>query len=109
MPIPDTAKEIIEAMPRAFQPEKAQGLRATYQLELSGEGGGTWVMEIADGRCQVREGRADAPDGTLTMAANDYVALAKGELDVMGAFMSGRIQFQGDLGLAAKLPSLFKR
>ena len=107
MPIPDTAKEIIEAMPRAFQPEKAQGLRATYQLELSGEG--TWVMEIADGRCQVREGRADAPDGTLTMAANDYVALAKGELDVIRAFMSGRIQFQGDLGLAAKLPSLFKR
>ena len=109
MPIPDTAKEIIEAMPRAFQPEKARGLRATYQLELSGEGGGTWVMEIADGHCQVREGRADAPDGTLTMAASDYVALAKGELDVIRAFMSGRIKFQGDLSLAAKLPTLFER
>ena len=45
MPIPDTAKEAIEALPLVFQPDKAKGMNATFQFELTGEGGGTWVAK----------------------------------------------------------------
>ncbi len=72
MSLPDTAKEIIEAMPNAFVPERAKGLKATYQFELTGEGGGNWVIEIADQQCQVREEVAAEPDATISLAATYY-------------------------------------
>jgi len=107
--IPDTAREIIEAMPTAFRPEKAQGLHIVYQFELSGEGGGTWAVEIADGQCRVKEGGVSNPDLTLMMSAADYVAMVKGELDPIKAFMSGKVKARGDLSLAPKLLILFQR
>ncbi len=109
MPIPDTAKEIIEAMPSAFVPERAKGIKATYQFELTGEGGGNWVIEIADQQCQVREEVADKPDATISLAAADYVALVKGELDAMGAFMQGKLKVKGNISLAMKALNLFQR
>jgi putative sterol carrier protein len=107
--IPDTAKEIIEAMPAAFDPEKAPDLEATFQFELSGEGGGTWVIDIANGSCEVREGPVESPSVIIGMSAADYVAMAKKELDQIKAFMAGRIQVKGDINLALKFDSLFPR
>jgi putative sterol carrier protein len=109
MPTPDTAKEIIEAMPNAFVPERAKGLKATYQFELTGDGGGNWVIEIADQQCQVREEVADKPDATISLAAADYVALVKGELDAMGAFMQGKLKVKGNISLAMKALNIFQR
>jgi putative sterol carrier protein len=109
MSVPDTAKEIIEAMPNAFVPERAKGLKAIYQFELTGEGGGNWVIEVADQQCQVREEVAAEPDATMILAATDYVALVKGELDAMGAFMKGKLKVKGNINLAMKALNLFQR
>jgi putative sterol carrier protein len=108
MRIPDTAKEIIEAIPSAFLPERAEGLKATYQFELTGEGGGNWVLEIANQQCQVKEGVVADPDATISLAAADYVALVKGEIDAMRAFMMGRIKVKGNVGLTMKFLNLFQ-
>lgn len=106
--VPNTPKEIMEAMPSVFNSEKAQGLKATFQFELSGEGGGTWVVDIADGKCQVREGNAESPNVVIGMSVEDYVAMAKGQLEAMRAFMAGKIKVKGDVNLAAKIPTLFQ-
>lgn len=108
MPIPDTAKEIMKTLHLAFQPDKAKGMDATFQFELTGEGGGTWVAKIADGQCTVTEGGLDNPSATISMEAADYVAIAQGKLDMAKAFMSGKIKVKGDMGLIMKLPDLFK-
>jgi putative sterol carrier protein len=108
MQIPETAKEIIEALPLAFQPDQAKGMDATFQFELTGEGGGTWVAKIADGQCTVTEGGIDHPSATIGMEAADYVAIAQGKLDMARAFMGGKIKVKGDMGLIMKLPDLFK-
>ena len=108
MQIPDTAKEIVEALPLAFQPDKAKGMDATFQFELTGEGGGTWAAKIADDQCTVTEGGIDNPSATIRMGAADYVAIAQGKLDMAKAFMSGKIKVKGDMGLIMKLPDLFK-
>lgn len=109
MPVLDTAKEIIEAMPSAFLPERAEGLKATCQFELTGEEGGNWVLEIANQQCQVKEGVVAAPDATISLAAADYVAMVKGELDVMRSFMKGRLKVKGNMGLVMKVLDLFQR
>ena len=102
-----TAKELFDAMPDNFKPEKAAGLNATVQFNLSGDNGGTWAVKVADGKCTVTEGPAESPTLTISMDAADYVAMVKGDLPAMNAFMQGKIKLQGDMGLAMKFQNLF--
>ncbi len=108
MTIPDTAQEIFAQMPAYFQPAAAGNDRAKLQFNLSGEGGGTWSLEVADGQCRTHEGPAANPDLTLSLAASDFLALITGELDATKAVMTGRIRFKGNIGLGTKLLKWFK-
>ena len=103
------AAEIFEQMPEAFLAEKAGDLRATFQFNLSGEGGGDWAVAVAGGTCTVTEGKADKPDVTISMAADDFVKMTSGELQPIVAFMQGKIKLQGDMNLAIKVQELFSR
>jgi putative sterol carrier protein len=107
--IPDTPAEIFAGMPGAFRPEVARDLKATFQFELTGEEGGTWSLSMADGQCTMKEGVSDTPDVTLVMDASDYVAMIKGDLNAIAAFMAGKIKLTGDVRLAMRLPDLFQR
>ena len=71
------AKEVIEALPGAFLPDKAGDIKALVQFTLTGDGGGSWAMEVADGKCDVREETTPQPDVTLTMDAADFEVLLK--------------------------------
>ncbi|MDX1384019.1 MAG: SCP2 sterol-binding domain-containing protein [Thermoanaerobaculia bacterium] len=106
----DTAtavKEIFDAMPERLNPKTAEGLDCIIQHDLGGDGGGQWYATIKDGACGVTEGSHDSPTMTITMEAADFVALTRGDLDGMSAFMSGKLRIGGDMGLAMKLQSLF--
>ena len=51
----------------------------------------------------------DGPaDTTIQIALEDLIAMAKGALDPMMAFMTGKMKIQGDIGLAQKLAPLLK-
>ncbi len=102
-------QKIFEAMPGAFLPEKAGNAKALIQLDLTGKDGGKWIVDVADGKCQVREEAIPQPDVTVTMDANDYVALTKGQLDPIPAFMGGKIKVTGNVGMVMKLLQWFKR
>ena len=101
------AAEIFAGMPQAFQADKAGDLRATFQFNLSGEGGGNWAVKVADGACTVVQGQADKPNVTIGMLAGDYVRMTAGELQPVVAFMQGKIKLQGDMNLAMRLQELF--
>lgn len=101
-------KQIFDNMPSSLNESAAQGMDATIQYDLTGDGGGKHYTVIKDGACTVHEGAADSPTMTVTMDANDFVAMTNGELDGMSAFMSGKLRVAGDMGLAMKLQSLFK-
>jgi len=45
-------------------------------------------------------------DCTIQISTEDLVALSKGELNPMMAFMSGKIKIDGDMSVAMKLQSL---
>ena len=101
--------EAIEALPRAFLPDKARNAKALFQLDLTGDDGGPWIVDVADGKCQVRQGVASQPDATLTMDAHDFVALFNNKLDPVQAFMAGKIKVAGNLGLVMQLLNWFQR
>lgn len=103
------AKDLIEAMPAAFLPDRAGDARALIQLDLTGEGGGPWLLDIADGECQVRAEQGSQPDVTVTMAAEDFAALYNNQLNPVQAFMGGRIKVAGNVGLVMQLLNWFDR
>ena len=102
------AKEVIEALPGAFLPDKAGDIKALVQFTLTGDGGGAWAMEVADGKCDVREETTPQPDVTLTMDAADFVALVNNQLNPVQAFMGGKIKVTGNVGLVMQLLNWFK-
>jgi len=103
------ARELIEAMPAAFLPEKAGDAKAVIQLDLTGDGGGQWAVNIAGGQCQVREETAGASDVTVTMDADDFVALFSNQLNPVQAFMAGKVKIAGNVGFVMNLLNWFKR
>lgn len=104
---PTTIQQVFQGMPTSFQAAKAGNVKASVQFNLTGEGGGTWTIKIADGKCEAQEGAAESPTATVMAAAADYLALARGELNAMSAFMSGKIKIAGDMSIMMKFQSWF--
>jgi len=105
-----TPEQFIEAIPKYLLPEKAGTTKAMIQFDISGDQGGKWWAKIAEGKAET--GKGDAPEpATLTVGAEagDFVKIMTGQMDGMSAFMSRKLQIKGDMGLAVKLQSLFKR
>jgi putative sterol carrier protein len=105
---PTSCKQAFEMMPQRFNKEAAKGLNATYQFDLSGDGGGKWHVVINNDSCQVKEGAAASPSITISMTAQDYLDMLSGKLNGQVAFMSGKLRIAGDMGLALKMQSLFQ-
>jgi putative sterol carrier protein len=103
------AKQLIDQMIANFPPEKAAGLDADIQINLTGEGGGAWTIRFADGKVTATEGQAPSPRLTVATSLADITAIADGKLDGMAAFMQGKIKLTGDVGLAMRMVSLFQR
>jgi putative sterol carrier protein len=102
-----TVKETFEAMPGKFRADKAAGVNATVQYEITGDQGGLWHAVIKDGTCAVNEGTASSPNLTLTMSSQDWLDMVGGKLSGQTAFMSGKLKLKGDMGLAMKIGSIF--
>lgn len=102
-------RDMMEAMPGAFLPEKAGNGKALIQLALTGQEAGGWVVDIAEGKCDVREGQVENPDVTVTMDAGDFMALFNNQLNPVSAFMSGKIKVAGNVGAVMQMLNWFKR
>lgn len=102
----DSAAELFSSMKDNINPEKIKDLNATYQWDLTGEGGGKWFAKFANGEVDIGEGEAESPDITITVATQDWMDIASGKLNGQMAFLQGKLKVQGDMTLAMKLQSL---
>ena len=104
-----TVQETFDAMPGKLIKEKAAGITAIYQFDLSGDGGGQWFAEVKDCACSVTKGQHPAPSITVKMTAQDYLDMASGKLNGQLAFMTGRLKLKGDMALAIKMNTIFSK
>ena len=104
-----TPNELFAELPANLDPNTAKGLAATIQFNVTGEAGGRWWVTVRDGRAESGEGSAPNANVTILMDAQDYVDMVTGALNHQIAFMSGRLQISGDMELAMKLRTLFRR
>ncbi len=103
----DEVKSIFPAMVERFVPEKADGVNATILFDLSGDNGGQYWIKVAEGNAETGEGDISDPAMTVKASADDWFAVATGQMNAMQAFMTGKLKILGDMGLAMKMQTMF--
>ena len=97
-------KEVFEDIQKQLDedPSKAKSINGVYKFVVTGEGGGTWMVDLKSDPPAVKEGDEDA-QCTITVSTEDFLKIVNKELNAQMAFMTGKLKIQGDMGLAMKL------
>lgn len=85
-------------------PAIAKKVNGVIQFKITP--GGAWNLDLKSASPDVTEGVKKA-DVTITVADDDFIAIATGKLNAQTAFMKGKLKLQGNMALAMKLPVLF--
>ena len=107
MSIPQTAKEIILALPERFKTESGAGENGLFQFIIEGDTGGEFTVSIVDGAVTVAEGLEGEPDCVIRADANDYEDAELGRVNKQMAVMMGKIKIS-NLGAMMKFMTLFE-
>ncbi len=102
-----TPQQVFDGMRGSFQADKAKGVHARYQWELSGTEGGEWWIDVNDGTFKMGKGKIDNPSVTFITSDKDWVAMSNGKLKGTWAFMTGRLKVRGSQDVARKLDEIF--
>lgn len=103
-----TIDELIQQLPQALDPERAQGMKAVVQLDFTSDGGKKYVVRVADGQCTSEEGEVPDSDATLITSQATYLALMEGRLNAATAFMTGKLKVKGNMQLLMRFQQLFR-
>jgi putative sterol carrier protein len=106
-PSSSTPQQVFDGMRQSFQANKAKGVHARYQWELSGPNGGEWWIDVNDGTYKMGKGKIDNPSVTFISSDADWVAMSNGKLKGTWAFMTGRLKVRGSQAVARKLNEIF--
>jgi DNA-binding HxlR family transcriptional regulator len=86
---------ILESLPFLLREERAEGADVTFEIRLTGEGGGVWTVRIEDGSCRVQSGFAARADVRYTADARVWCGVALGLLDPRDARARGQLVKEG--------------
>jgi putative sterol carrier protein len=96
--------QAIEVLQQRFNPAMAGHLSAVFQFQVDGQ---LAHLEIANQACVLHPGQHPSPTVTLTLSAATLKALLNGEISGFQAFLSGQLQFTGDVQLLSQIKPLF--
>ncbi len=92
----------------ASKPEIRKEIDAVIHFQVSGEGGGTWTIDLTRPSDWVTSGAQGTPKMTLSVSNDDFVKIRRRQLNPQMAALQGKLKFKPmDMGLAMKLGKLF--
>jgi len=100
------AQGLLESMPERFNAEKAGDLEAAVGYQIDDLG---YTLFIRNGACLVFPRLMKPCDTLLKAKADDFIAMSTGTLNAQEAFMTGKIQIEGNPLLMQKVAKSFKR
>ena len=71
-----TPQQALDKRQDAFQGDKARGVHASYQWELSGPNEGDWWLIVNDGTYTIGRGKIHHPSVTFAASDEDWVAMS---------------------------------
>jgi putative sterol carrier protein len=103
----NTPQDVFDQMRRNFHPDKAAGVHATYEWQISGPRGGDWWVEVDDRKFKMGRGHQPHANVTFVISDKDWVAISNDQLSGLWAYVTGRLKIHGDQSLARKLDTIF--
>jgi hypothetical protein len=102
---------MFRAMTARFDPVAAAGFAGAVSYELRRPATGApplrWTVEVSGRRARARPGAAERPALNLRVTLADFVRIGAGTIDPATPVLQGRASFEGDFGLAVRLPEMF--
>lgn len=84
-----SAQSILESLPFLLREDVARDAVVTFEIRLSGAGGGVWTLRIRDRACTVTRGFAETADVRYTAETRVWCGVALGILDARDAVKRG--------------------
>ena len=107
----DIQKLFNEDLPAAIakNPDAAKQIGAKYQINISGDGGGEWFIDVSDTGPKAEKGNPGNADCTISITSEDFQKLHENpQANGMQLFFSGKLKVTGNQMLAMKLQKLFQ-
>lgn len=101
--------DIFNTQNERFRPEGAEGVEGVIAYDISGDGGGRWMVTIKDKACKTESVTGDLSGFTVKLStdAETFAGVTIGKIDGNEAFTSGKVKVEGDFKLLMLLPRLF--
>lgn len=77
--------------------------KLAIQINLTGEGGGTFYIEVKDGKLSVEPYEYYDRDVAITISCDNFNKLIEGKADPIMLFTLGKLKVDGDVGKALEL------
>lgn len=107
MSVPQTAKEIILALPSRYKADASTGDNGVFHFLIEGDNGGEFTVAVENGACTVNEGLAGDPDCVIRAKDSDYEDAELGRSNKQMAVMMGKIKIS-NLGAMMKFMTMFE-
>ena len=108
--VPANAQELFNTqVPEAIakNPDKAKEIGAVYLFKITGDGGGTWTVDLAGSPPSCTSGDKGNAQCTIEVAHSDFKEMLKNPALGMQLYFQGKLKVTGDPMLATKLQKLF--
>jgi putative sterol carrier protein len=99
--------EMMNASLKTFVPEKAKDWDRTILYNITGPGGGQWHIVVKDQKYELKSGGHGKPDLEFEMDSDTFIAMSKGEISAVGAFMQGKMKAKGSTSDLIKMGEVF--
>jgi len=106
--VKDALDRTFQTMQEHFIPEKAQGVSADVQWNITDQGEEfPYNASIADGKCTITSGKGTSPRVSLTADLVTFIRLIMGQAQGPQLFMAGKLKVAGDLMFAQRVSDFF--
>ncbi len=104
--MPRTVEEILASYQRPVDFDIERRMNGVMQLDIIGDGGGTFYLHVNDGKVFVQKGRHEAPAATVSVEVDDFLSMVRGTSTVFELAMRGKLRVTGSLQLANRFRSM---
>jgi ribonucleoside-diphosphate reductase beta chain len=94
---------VLRSLAYAIEPEWTRGHRFSVVYELVGDGGGSWRVEVDDGKVRVERGEGENPDAIVRIRYTDWLKLLSGELTPPQAMQLAKTEVEGRIPPVTRL------
>jgi len=86
-------------------PDASKAIGAVFVFKITGDGGGTWTVNLKDD-LGVKEGEAAGADCTLELTSDDWKTMSDTPGAAMQLYFQGKLKVSGNAMLATKLQTI---